>query len=95
MHAHTDAALQTEVEVLSERFQSENVTVTLKWVQGVNDFYNVQVVPPVYMYYNDSTTVELTLLYNILYSVTIIAYLCEYNTTDVTEFLYGKCYLAK
>ena len=87
MHA---PAFPTTIEVESEEFQSENVTITLKWAQGDNEFYNVAVVPHMPVQYTGSTTLELTLLYNIQYNMSIVAFLCEYNTTDIIELLYGK-----
>lgn len=86
----TITAFPTNVEVESEQFQGENATVTLKWAQGDNEFYNVDVIPHAPRQYTENTTIELTLLYNIQYNVSIVAFLCEYNRTDTIEFLYGK-----
>ena len=83
------------VKVDSEKFKSENVTIILKWAQGDNEFHNVSVYPYVPIHYIGSTTIELTLLYNVQYNVSIVAYLCEYNTTDVIKLLYGKCLILK
>ena len=77
-------------KVESEQFQSENVTIILNWAQGDNDLYNIRVNPYLPIHFIGSTTAELILLYNVQYNVSIIAFLCEYNTTDVIELLYGK-----
>ena len=78
------------VQVKSEEFQSENITIVLKWAQGDNEFYNASIVPSVPVLYTGSTTIELILQYNAPYSVSIVAFLCEYNTTDVIDLHYGK-----
>ena len=78
------------VQVESEEFHDENVTIVLNWAQGDNEFYNASIVPSVPMLHTGSTTVQLTLQYNTHYSVSIVAFLCEYNTTDVVDLHYGK-----
>ena len=61
------------------------------WAQGNNEFYNVDVIPPApILYYTEGTILELTLLYNVQYNVSIVAFLCEFNRTDTITFLYGK-----
>ena len=87
---HTHIAFPTNVEIESEQFQSENAIITLTWAQGDNEFYNINVTPHAHGQYTESTTVELTLLYNVQYNVSIVAFLCEFNRTDTFEFCYGK-----
>lgn len=47
----TDAAFQSMVQVVSEEFESETITIVLKWAQGDNEFYNASIVPYVPIYY--------------------------------------------
>ena len=79
------------IQVESEAFHDENITIVLNWAQGDNEFYNASIVPSVPMLLDTgSTTIQLTLQYNTHYSVSIVAFLCEYNTTDVVDLYYGK-----
>ena len=88
---NTDAAFQSVVRIESEQFQNDNVTIILNWAQGDNEFYNTSIIPCVSMFHIENTTIKLTLQYNTMYSVSIVAFLCEYNTTDVVELHYSKC----
>ena len=86
-----NAAFQSVVQIQSEEFQDENVTIILNWAKGNNEFYNASIILNVPMHYKSgNTTVELTLQYNTPYSVSIMANLCDYNTTDVIDLHYGK-----
>ena len=79
------------VQIESEVFHDENVTIVLNWAQGDNEFYNASIVPSAPMLLDTgSTIIQLTLQYNTHYSVSIVAFLCEYNTTDVVDLYYGK-----
>ena len=82
-------AFPTIIKVESEHFQSENVNITLNWTQANNEFYDIDVIPRAPTHYAESTTVELTLLYNVHYNINIVAFLCEFNRTNTIEFLYG------
>ena len=86
-----DAAFQSVVQVEFEAFHDENITIVLNWAQGDNEFYSASIVPSVPMLLGTgSTTIQLTLQYNTHYRVSIVAFLCEYNTTDVVDLYYGK-----
>ena len=89
-NAYTDTALQTVVQVKSEEFQNENISIVLNWEQGDNEFYNASIVPSVPILYSGSTSVELILQYNTHYSMSIVAFLCKYSTTNVVDLQYGK-----
>ena len=79
------------VQVESEAFHDENITIVLNWAQGNNELYTASIVPSVPMLLDTgSTTIQLTLQYNTHYSVSIVAFLCEYNTTDIVDLYYGK-----
>ena len=51
------------VQVVSEEFESETITIVLKWAQGDNEFYNASIVPYAPMLYTGSTTIKLTIQY--------------------------------
>ena len=80
------------IQVESEVFHDENITIVLNWAQRDNEFYSASIVPsvPMLLDTSGSMTAQLTLQYNTHYSVSIVAFLCEYNTTDVVDLYYGK-----
>ena len=90
IRAYIVAAFQSVVRAESEQFQDENVTITLNWAQGDNEFYNASIIPHVPIFHIGNTAIQMMLQYNTQYSVSIIAFLCEYNTTNVVELHYGK-----
>ena len=85
---------EVNISSISELFESNHVTVTLKWtsessVQSVA--YNVSVVPQGAVKFNGSTTAQLTLTYNTLYNVSILAAVqCGLNATTSIVLKYGE-----
>ena len=79
----------------SEQFGMDGVTVILEWSQENNGTsHNVSVVPLVAIWSTGSTRVQLTVLYNTLYNVSVVATLCgRHNATTTVELSYGKCLL--
>ena len=83
------------VQVSSEQFGSDNVTVILEWPNeegGVS--YSASVTPEsllAEMLTGNGTRIKLVLLYNIQYNLSIIASLCEEDSaTSITELNYGE-----
>ena len=68
-------------------FGSSNFTVTIVWSQFGDETYTVTTVPePVHTKFIMSTSIELVMLYNIQYNVTVTATLCgRRNTTNFTK----------
>ena len=80
---------------LSEHFEINNITVILGWTPESSLYrYNVNVVPQpeVKWFQNDSTRAQLTIAYNVLYNVSVIAtHLCGQNSvTAMIELYYGE-----
>ena len=74
----------------SEWYGSESVTVTFEWTQERDILYNVTVYPlPVVDYYVGSTRIQITVLYNIQYQVSVSATICEHITTAIRRLHYG------
>jgi hypothetical protein len=71
-------------------FGNDNFTVTLEWYQFSGETYSVATVPqPVNMSFTGSTSVQLVMLFDTPYNVTITATLCgNRNTTNLTTLYY-------
>ena len=86
------------VQVRSEQFGLDNITVILQWLnEGGGVSYSASVTPEslaVEMLIGNVTgyaSIELVLLYNTQYNLSIVASLCGVNsTTSITELNYGK-----
>ena len=86
------------VQVHSEQFGLDNITVILEWHnEGGGVSYSASVTPEslrVEMLYENVTgnaSVELVLLYNTQYNLSIVASLCGLNSAmSITELNYGK-----
>ena len=74
-------------------FGNDNVTVTLELSQHSGETYNVITVPePIRMNFiaSNRSKVQLVLLYNTQYNVTVTATLCGHsNATNFTTIHYG------
>ena len=77
---------------ISEEFRADDITVTLELSGESRVPYSVSVVPQVDVVVTGSTIVQLTVLYNIQYNVSIATSLCEqsYRYTTVHRLVYGK-----
>ena len=69
----------------------DNFTVTLEWSQFSGETYTVATVPePDDMNFIMSTSVQLVMLYNTEYNITITATLCGHSTNATTiSYYYG------
>ena len=94
----TTTSPSTALDLMSENFGNENVTVTLEWIRKLDSMlhnnlstYYVNIVPdPLMKVVENSLTIQLVVTYNILYLVNIVATLCGQNTTDVMNLHYGE-----
>ena len=79
----------------SEQLERHAVTVTLEWSQE-SPFYSyyVDVVPPIPVMFNGSTSAVLSMSYNIPYNVSVLgAHLCGENITIFTQpFHFSESY---
>ena len=83
------------ITFLSEHFEIDNITVILEWTPESSLYrYNFSVVPQleVEWFQNDNTRAHLTVVYNTLYNVSVIAtHLCGQNSvTAMIELYYGE-----
>ena len=93
--------LPPEQVIVSERFGIANVTVTLEWpIPAIEVIYNVSITPQEELpselntsNLSSLTQWQLTVYYNIYYSVIIHTSYCGYsNTTSLLNFIrYGEC----
>ena len=75
---HDTVALTPPSVMRSEQFRADNVTIILEWSQDNYGTlsYHVSVTPQVDIRFTGSTSVQLTVSYNILYNVSVVATLC-------------------
>ena len=79
----------------SEEFGTENITVTLEWLdlEGRIASYDVSIIPPSISvtWLTDNTSIQLLLIYNTPYYLTVNAILCGQTTrTTITKISYGE-----
>ena len=75
---------------VSERYGTNNITVTIEWTQIRNDVqYNVSTEPPVDVNFIGNVSIQMTVFYNTFYSVSITANgLC--NSTAAVGLNYSE-----
>ena len=72
-------------------FGNNNFTVTLEWPQFSGETYTVVTVPEVvHKSYTGSTNVQLIMLYNTHYNVTVTATLCGHRNATNVYYYYSK-----
>ena len=70
---------------------NDNVTITLSWEQDIGVFYTVHVAPHITVNFTTSSSIKLTMSYNVSYIVTIVGRQCRQNVSSVVrEFRYGE-----
>ena len=83
----TSNSTPVELEVKKTKmFGIANVTVILEWIQEEYVYYNVSVVPPATSMFTRNTSFHLTVSYNTLYNVSVVAKsFCGHDsvTTDI------------
>ena len=76
--------------LISERFGTTNITCMLEWIQENDVSYNVSIEPQVALDFIGNTGVQFVVLYNTLYSASVVAdNLCNSANTTV-EFNYSE-----
>ena len=72
-------------------FGNDNFTVTLEWSQTSGETYLVATTPEaVYTSFTTNTSVQLVMLYNTQYNVTVTATLCGHRSTTNIITYYGN-----
>jgi hypothetical protein len=70
-------------------FGADNFTVSLEWSQFSGETYSVATVPEsVYLISTMSTSVQLVMLYNTQYNVTVTATLCGHRNAATNLVIY-------
>ena len=80
------------MNISEEQYDADNVTVTVKWAQQVGITYAIEVSPWVPLIYNGSTSLQLTILYNTDFNLTVeaIAPCRDNNITVSIRLKYGN-----
>ena len=80
------------MQVISEDYSPDNVTVTVAWTQQAGAMYNIGIVPlaiaPIVSTGNVNS--QLTVVYNNEYNLSVVAVTPCGNTTAFITLLYGK-----
>ena len=87
-----NAAPSNVIINISEFFDTNSVIATLEWTQQNDVTYNVSIFPQISIASVEmlgGSSVQLTLLYNTHFNVSIIATRCE-TTTTVFQLHYGE-----
>ena len=77
------------VNIVSEEFYSNSITVVLEWNEEIGVTYDVAVYPNVTKTFKSKAGLHLSILYNVQYTVNVEASLCGQLTFDVSQLLYG------
>ena len=81
------------LRILDERYEADNVTVTVEWAQQDGAVYTVRVSPPVPIMVTGSTSRQLTISYNTVYNLSVVAVApCRVNATTFIRLNYGEVY---
>ena len=78
----------------SKHFGTDSVAVTLEWVPAEKVTYNVSIVPQeeLPLELNTSSRWQLTVNYNVSYTVSIHSEFCGYSNTTTLMLKYGECF---
>ena len=79
------------MNVTSEEFGTENVTVTVEWAQQVGEVYNATVLSPASLMFTGNASLQLELQYNTEYNLSVEAGAqCGANATAFILLNYGE-----
>ena len=81
------------LNIISEQYETDNITVSLDWPEQVGAMYTVRVVPPIPIIFTGSTDRQLTISYNTVYSFSVVATTPWGNTTAFITLQYGEGYI--
>ena len=78
-----------------EEYSANNVTVILEWTREEGVLYNINIIPQIPIAFignrNQSTSVQLTVLYNTEYIVSVEAALpCQNQSSNHVQLFYGE-----
>ena len=76
---------------ISEEFRADNTIVTIEFTgESMVTYDSVSTVPQVDVAVTESTSIRITVPYNIHLNVSIVASLCGQNSTSEYSLYYGK-----
>ena len=81
------------ISLVSQQFEGNGITVILEWIQEMSLYsYHVNITPQLAVMFIESTRVQLTVLYNVLYnfSVAAVNQCGQQNVTSFTELYYSE-----
>lgn len=81
------------VSLVSQQYEGNGVTIILDWMQGSPLYsYHVIITPQLKLVLNESTGVQVTLLYNIIYTFTVVAVhpRGQHNVTSLIKLNYSE-----
>ena len=74
-----------------EEYTANNITIILEWTGEEDVLYNIGIVPQIPITFIGNTSVQLTLLYNTEYNVSVEAALpCQNQASSHIQLLYGE-----
>ena len=92
LHKNPDAPNPPEIAIRTDtiHFGNDNFKVALEWPQFIGETYTVATVPEaVHARFTTNTSVQLVMLYNTQYNVSITATLCGHRSA-ITTIHYGN-----
>ena len=78
---------------ISQRFETNSITVLLEWTHKNGASYSVSIHPEVAVNYTGQNSAQLSLSYNFKYNISITASLCGRNSTSFHTLNHSKSYL--
>ena len=70
---------------------NNNITINLSWTQEFGVNYDVHVSPTATFNFATTSSIQLTISYNVSYTVTIVGSQCDHEVSRaVEEFKYGE-----
>ena len=78
------------IAVTSEEFGADNVTVTVEWTQQEGATYQIIIVPKIPVTFIGESSIQLILLYNINYNLSVESALPCYQAQSHVLLFYGE-----
>ena len=78
------------LNISEQVFKQKNISVTLEWIPKNGASYSVMVDPELKMNHLGRSSAQFTLLYDIMYNVSVVASLCGRNSSAFVVVGHGK-----
>ena len=86
---YADIRAQSPFLEANEQLGTENITVILRWTEDRGALYESVILPRAFKIIS-TTSIVLTLQYNVLYNVSVAVSLCGHISTDKLKLNYGE-----